>query len=393
MRGTVARIAGVQGVHRARPDAASPGRRLRLPRRSLVDALRAGEPFTVWDGREHQPGRDADPRRRRRRLIARARRRRPRRRSSTAAAPSHVDRVELARRAVAAFGLDTDLLDTGPPPDAAGRRRALRHAPATRRHRAGARRRAPALTTMLERLARAAESRSYAHEQLDGRPGTRPVPRRAGGRARRRALAVLRRLLRHLRARQRRRASVRRCTSRAGAARSTRRATSRRWCTSRPATRASATASATFACTTSVGPGATNMVTGAAGATINRLPGAAAARRRVRDALPAAGAAAAGAPARRDVSVNDCLRPVSRFFDRIERPEQLVPAALEAMRVLTDPAETGAVTLALPEDVQTEALDSPTRSSSGGCGRSSAAAGPRGSRAGRRADPRRATGR
>ena len=59
------------------------------------------------------------------------------------------------------------------------------------------------------------------------------------------------------------------------------------------------------------------------------------------------------------LSVNDCFRPVSRYFDRIERPEQLVPAALEAMRVLTDPAETGAVTLALPEDVQAEAFDVP----------------------------------
>ena len=59
------------------------------------------------------------------------------------------------------------------------------------------------------------------------------------------------------------------------------------------------------------------------------------------------------------VSVNDCFRPVSRFFERIERPEQLIPAALEAMRVLTDPAETGAVTLALPEDVQAEAFDVP----------------------------------
>ena len=59
------------------------------------------------------------------------------------------------------------------------------------------------------------------------------------------------------------------------------------------------------------------------------------------------------------MSVNDCFRPVSRYFERVERPEQLVPAALEAMRVLTDPAETGAVTLALPEDVQAEAFDCP----------------------------------
>ena len=59
------------------------------------------------------------------------------------------------------------------------------------------------------------------------------------------------------------------------------------------------------------------------------------------------------------VSVNDCFRPVSRFYERVERPEQLIPAALEAMRVLTDPAETGAVTLALPEDVQAEAFEVP----------------------------------
>ncbi len=65
------------------------------------------------------------------------------------------------------------------------------------------------------------------------------------------------------------------------------------------------------------------------------------------------------APGAGDVSVNDCLRPVSRYFDRITRPEQLVPAALQAMRVLTDPVETGAVTLALPQDVQAEAYDWP----------------------------------
>ena len=59
------------------------------------------------------------------------------------------------------------------------------------------------------------------------------------------------------------------------------------------------------------------------------------------------------------VSVNDCFRPVSRFYERVERPEQLIPAALEAMRVLTDPAETGAVTLAMPEDVQAEAFEVP----------------------------------
>jgi 3D-(3,5/4)-trihydroxycyclohexane-1,2-dione acylhydrolase (decyclizing) len=116
---------------------------------------------------------------------------------------------------------------------------------------------------------------------------------------------------------------------------------------------------ATFACTTSVGPGATNMVTGAALATINRLPvlllpGDTFATRTPHPVLQQL-----EVPHDATVSVNDCLRPVSRYYERIERPEQLIPAALEAMRVLTDPAETGAVTLALPEDVQAEAFDCP----------------------------------
>jgi 3D-(3,5/4)-trihydroxycyclohexane-1,2-dione acylhydrolase (decyclizing) len=114
-----------------------------------------------------------------------------------------------------------------------------------------------------------------------------------------------------------------------------------------------------FACTTSVGPGATNMVTGAALATINRLPvlllpGDTFATRAPHPVLQQL-----EVPHDATVSVNDCFRPVSRYFDRISRPEQLVSAALEAMRVLTDPAETGAVTLALPEDVQTEAFEVP----------------------------------
>jgi 3D-(3,5/4)-trihydroxycyclohexane-1,2-dione acylhydrolase (decyclizing) len=115
----------------------------------------------------------------------------------------------------------------------------------------------------------------------------------------------------------------------------------------------------TFACTTSVGPGATNMVTGAALATINRLPvlllpGDTFATRTPHPVLQML-----EVPHDATVSVNDCFRPVSRFYERVERPEQLIPAALEAMRVLTDPAETGAVTLALPEDVQTEAFEVP----------------------------------
>src|ERR1700716_2798192 len=115
----------------------------------------------------------------------------------------------------------------------------------------------------------------------------------------------------------------------------------------------------TIACTSSIGPGATNMVTGAALATINRLPvlllpGDVFASRPVDPVLQQL-----EVPWRGDASVNDCFQPVSRYWDRITRPEQLIPAALEAMRVLTNPAETGAVTLALPQDVQAEAFDYP----------------------------------
>jgi len=116
---------------------------------------------------------------------------------------------------------------------------------------------------------------------------------------------------------------------------------------------------ATFACTASIGPGSTNMVTGAALATINRIPVL---------LLPSDFFATRVAspvlqeledPRSADVSVNDAFRPVSRYWDRISRPEQLPSALLAAMRVLTDPAETGAVTLALPQDVQAEAHDWP----------------------------------
>jgi len=115
----------------------------------------------------------------------------------------------------------------------------------------------------------------------------------------------------------------------------------------------------TFACTSSIGPGATNMVTGAALATIDRLPvlllpGDVFASRRADPVLQQL-----EVPSRGDVSVNDAFIPVSRYFDRIMRPEQIVPAALAAMRVLTDQADTGAVTLSLPQDVQTEAFDVP----------------------------------
>jgi 3D-(3,5/4)-trihydroxycyclohexane-1,2-dione acylhydrolase (decyclizing) len=114
-----------------------------------------------------------------------------------------------------------------------------------------------------------------------------------------------------------------------------------------------------YACTTSVGPGATNMVTGAALATINRLPVLLLPSDTFATRAPHPVLQQLEAPHDATLSVNDCFKPVSRFFDRIERPEQLVSAALEAMRVLTDPAETGAVTLALPEDVQTETVEVP----------------------------------
>jgi 3D-(3,5/4)-trihydroxycyclohexane-1,2-dione acylhydrolase (decyclizing) len=116
---------------------------------------------------------------------------------------------------------------------------------------------------------------------------------------------------------------------------------------------------ATFACTTSIGPGATNMVTGAALATINRLPVLLLPSDTFATRTPHPVLQQLEVPHDATVSVNDCFRPVSRFYERVERAEQLIPAALDAMRVLTDPAETGAVTLALPEDVQAEAFDWP----------------------------------
>jgi len=115
----------------------------------------------------------------------------------------------------------------------------------------------------------------------------------------------------------------------------------------------------TLACTTSIGPGATNMVTGAAAATVNRLPvlllpGDIFARRNVAPVLQQLESTSA-----QDLSVNDCFKPVSRYWDRIQRPEQLLTSLPEAMRVLTSPADTGAVTISLPQDVQTEAFDFP----------------------------------
>lgn len=115
----------------------------------------------------------------------------------------------------------------------------------------------------------------------------------------------------------------------------------------------------TFACTSSIGPGATNMITAAAGATINRLPvllmpGDLFAQRTVAPVLQQLESAVS-----QDVSVNDCFKPVSKYWDRINRPEQLITALPEAMRVLSSPADTGAVTLCIPQDVQAEAFDFP----------------------------------
>lgn len=112
-------------------------------------------------------------------------------------------------------------------------------------------------------------------------------------------------------------------------------------------------------CTSSIGPGATNMVTAAAVATVNRipvllLPGDIFARRNVAPVLQQVESAHS-----QDVSVNDCFRPVSRYWDRIQRPEQILTALPEALRVLTSPTETGAVTLALPQDVQAESYEYP----------------------------------
>lgn len=112
-------------------------------------------------------------------------------------------------------------------------------------------------------------------------------------------------------------------------------------------------------CTSSIGPGATNMVTGAATATVNRLPvlllpGDIFARRNVAPVLQQLESSAT-----QDISVNDCFKPISRYWDRIERPEQILTSLPAAMRVLTSPADTGAVVLALPQDVQAEAFDFP----------------------------------
>ncbi len=115
----------------------------------------------------------------------------------------------------------------------------------------------------------------------------------------------------------------------------------------------------TFVCTSSIGPGATNMISAAAGATINRIPvllmpGDIFAQRLVAPVLQQLESATS-----QDFSVNDCFKPVSKYWDRINRPEQLITSLPEVMRVLTSPADTGAVTLCIPQDVQAEAFDFP----------------------------------
>ncbi|MCH2281448.1 MAG: 3D-(3,5/4)-trihydroxycyclohexane-1,2-dione acylhydrolase (decyclizing), partial [SAR324 cluster bacterium] len=114
-----------------------------------------------------------------------------------------------------------------------------------------------------------------------------------------------------------------------------------------------------FACTSSIGPGATNMITGAATATVNRipvllLPGDVFASRQPDPVLQQI-----ETPWDHTINANNAFKPVSRYWDRIERPDQLMIAGLNAMRVLTDPVETGAVTLCLPQDTQAEAFDYP----------------------------------
>lgn len=117
----------------------------------------------------------------------------------------------------------------------------------------------------------------------------------------------------------------------------------------------------TFACISSIGPGATNMITGAAGATVNRLPVLLFPSDYFANRLPDPVLQQIEHPVEHDVSASDAFRPVSRYFDRIARPEQLLSSLPEAFRVLTDPAETGAVTISLPEDVQSEVYDWPER--------------------------------
>lgn len=116
-----------------------------------------------------------------------------------------------------------------------------------------------------------------------------------------------------------------------------------------------------MACTSSIGPGALNMVTGAGTATVNRIPVLLLPGDTFADRQPDPVLQQVEMPHDYTITANDAFKAVSKYWDRIQRPEQLMEAALHAMRVLTDPAETGAVTLALPQDVQAEAYDYPAR--------------------------------
>jgi 3D-(3,5/4)-trihydroxycyclohexane-1,2-dione acylhydrolase (decyclizing) len=115
----------------------------------------------------------------------------------------------------------------------------------------------------------------------------------------------------------------------------------------------------TFACTSSIGPGATNMITAAAGATINRVPVLLLPGDIFAERIQAPVLQQLESEHSQDISVNDCFKPISRYWDRINRPEQIITSLPEAMRVLTSPADTGAVTISLPQDVQSQAFDYP----------------------------------
>ncbi len=116
---------------------------------------------------------------------------------------------------------------------------------------------------------------------------------------------------------------------------------------------------ATFACASSIGPGASNMITGAAVATVNRIPVLILPGDIFAERIQAPVLQQVESEHSQDFSVNDCFKPVSRYWDRINRPEQIITALPEAMRVLTSPADTGAVTLSLPQDIQAYAYDYP----------------------------------
>ena len=115
----------------------------------------------------------------------------------------------------------------------------------------------------------------------------------------------------------------------------------------------------TLACSASIGPGATNMITGAATATVNRVPVLLLPSDTFATRLQGPPMQSLDHPSVADLTVNDCFRPVSRYFDRITRPEQLLDSLPKAMAVLLDPEQTGAVTVSLHQDVQGEAFDYP----------------------------------